>query len=418
MIDLIEATTKLKELLNVNDDTFTIKNRHYPSYAIDDPKKISYFKKDIDTPWDKDTRKKQGIMIKPGKFFRYVKPDLRDNEIQKLVSAWYVIIGISQNNGFKLKISKNIKKYYHQNCYNGAGGTLGNSCMRMSQCQDWLDFYGYYDCSILVLRNDDGRIKGRALLWHNVYFPYLSAAHDFLDRIYTNDCNDVMLFMQYAEKNKLVRKEHQSMSAKSSFVHGGQTFKENIEIKPLHDFDVYDTKYPYLDTMAYMTETGGLCNTYHDDFYIELMDTNGNSSVSHSNSTCADCGENFDIEDEGIYMDDHGFVCDSCAEYYAYCERCERYEHQDYITYINDRAVCDHCRNNYFTECAECGNYHSNDDLIEGPDNEIYCDDCYDMQYICDICNTETYDKNKHGNCPDCQDKINYTELIKIREVA
>jgi hypothetical protein len=64
-----------------------------------------------------------------------------------------------------------IVKWYNGKKYFGSGGSLGGSCMRYEECEEYIQFYAdnrnVVSMLILKVKDDRGRnrIKGRALVW-------------------------------------------------------------------------------------------------------------------------------------------------------------------------------------------------------------------------------------------------------------
>lgn len=84
------------------------------------------------------------------------------------------------------------------------------------------------------------------------------------------------------------------------------------------------------------------------------------------------------------------FVCSDCSSDYTHCDHCGDYFDDTYNTfdaydrYGNEITICEDCRWNNFTECADCGDiYPSDSEYIH------YCDDCDD--YYCDNCWDDHY---------------------------
>ena len=129
---------------------------------------------------------------------------------------------------------------------------------------------------------------------------------------------------------------------------------------------------------------------------------------------CVKCG---DETSEGMY-------CEDCApdNYVAYCDDCEEgVEDEDdlYEVYDSDgdrRLVCYSCRENGYTQCDHCGEYHA-DSVMEEVDGKDVCPDCLSEYYTCCEECGEYFDedevycvKNEYGYeayvCEDCRDKF------------
>ena len=95
---------------------------------------------------------------------------------------------------------------------------------------------------------------------------------------------------------------------------------------------------------------------------------------------CDHCGEW--VHESNITRVANGdYVCEDCLdEYYRYCEQCGSYHHENNITWVDSAQeyICNTCIDDYYTWCNECNEYYHNDDVIEGPDGEWYCKDCYE----------------------------------------
>ncbi len=431
---------ELKDLLNVCFYTLEQKDRMHPSVAVDNHKKISYFTKkkekqvfenkhDVDdfgapyTFFNEKLRQKYAIMGKVGKFFKHIKPELDNEEVKTLVSKWYSIIG-EVDCKFEFELTKNIKKYYHYKNSDDTSGTLGGSCMNDDGEQDYIEFYDYYNVSLLILKNKIDKISGRALIWHDTFFPCLDKTIDFMDRIYTNDGNDEQRFIDYAIKNNAVYKKQQSYNHKKSFIYKDKEFTESITIETETDYNRYDISYPYVDTMSYMNDSCTLSNNDNGDFFISLECTDGNNSEENS-AICSDCSERFDSDSEGTYIGDN-IICQSCLDNnYFYCDCCNEWHHNDdnCIEIEKDGfniCVCQDCADNEYYQCTECGNYHDSD-LNYEVDCDNYCNDCYHGNFTCceycndDILNDDIIYQDDKSLCESCYDDL-YQDCEKCGE--
>ena len=64
---------------------------------------------------------------------------------------------------FKIVTGDDIVKYYDGDNYYKNNGTLGNSCMRHSDCADYFNIYK--DCAKLLVCLKDDKVLGRAIIW-------------------------------------------------------------------------------------------------------------------------------------------------------------------------------------------------------------------------------------------------------------
>jgi hypothetical protein len=279
--------------------------------------------------------------------------------------------------------------------------------MAYDSCNEYIGFYSNYDVELLILKNSEDKISGRALIWKDVFFPYLDKHINFMDRIYISDDNDIARFLDYALKNGIVAKKQQSFRDKENFVYNDETFSDTIKIESTCSFDIPEMKYPYIDTMTYMNDDCTLCNSSSRKFYISCESTDGTCSES-GGDICADCGDRFNSENEGIYVENVGVICDHCRDHYYYCEDCDSYVFEDYIVNIGDMYYCESCAERNFNKCEDCGDWIKPDDALTSDNGDIYCESCYlDRFSHCDNCDCEVENRDieifeNENLCPDC----------------
>ena len=119
---------------------------------------------------------------------------------------------------------------------------------------------------------------------------------------------------------------------------------------------------------------------------------------------CHHC-ESVMVEDEIVYTTHYGEnVCQSCFDdWYVNCSDCEDINHRDDVIYtVDSRAICDNCRQDYYT-CTECDEiYYENDISYVASVGMYYCDDCYSGRFsYCDDCDYE-YSDDEYSSCPEC----------------
>ncbi len=395
---------------------FEEKNRISISCAVSDPQKISYYtQKKLDLMKEKGAeygfyvpriRLKYGIMTKPGKFFKHILPELEPAQVQQMVAEYKVIVHdlLPAQNQTELVLSTDIKKWYHEDNYHNPGGSLGASCMSGADCQESIEFYENYNVSILILKTAQDKIKGRALVWHDVKFDHLSDSFDFLDRIYVNNNNDFQLFYDYAKKHDIVQKAEQNYCNKEDFIFRGELFTDDINIDSINAIS-YDQQFPYVDTFSF--KTGDMLSNCSGDQLLDQMH-GGYTEVE----ICAECGEI--IEDgDGQYIENEGSFCHNCvAGLFDYCQMCDEYVEKDTTTYIEGSQICDGCIDNHYIRCNECEEYIKNEDAYLTDDNEVYCDSCYyDNFFVCDYCGEDHSLENHYSNdekdnvCRTCFDE-------------
>lgn len=247
-------------------------------------------------------------------------------------------------------------------------GSLGKSCMRYEECEEYLEFYSKNNdvVSMLILKskNDEGeeKIRARALVWK------LSEPEDryFMDRVYTNFTYDQEKFISHAIENGWLYKKYQDSSETTSI------------IDPLNDTSEYITlvvegvkdshKYPYLDTLKYFYVDDMILTNDEDylgDDYYKLEETDG----TYSNQ-------------QGIWSDYYNEYIDTEDYDYIYCEWGDEWRHIDdaeYLDYYGEWATEEYI-NRYLEECdyydTDDGRYRKSEDTVTlYGSNELSCRD-------------------------------------------
>ncbi len=326
-------------------------------YASDDDKTLTVSFKDRD---GNDKSRK----FKVGKLLDYIgvpKNEFKGYEIEELIS--YLKQGTIED--FKVVQGEDILWAYHCNNYD-EGENMG-SCMRYEKAQEYLKIYAdnpnEVKCLVLINPNN-GKVRGRALLWHMDNDQY------FMDKVYMTNDGYRNLFNLYKEKHNLSNRANSSVTLEN----GGK----------------YDT-YPYMDTFKFYTPDENILTTDTlNDGTIKLEDTGGgHSDAGVYIELGSHAGDSVD-EDEALYLSyrtPNGYV--------------DGYAHLDDVVFINDGAYLqDDCINTYYGESVfrydddnyiveltagrHKGEYAKLDDAIE-LENNYYGDDEYittDDEYI------------------------------------
>ena len=148
------------------------------------------------------------------------------------------------------------------------GASLGNSCMNGDR--DYLDIYK--NCNkleIIVLKNAQGLLAGRALLWT---LEYEEKEIKLADRFYVAEDHMYDALLTYVESNKWWRKDsYKTYSYKQTFIDGdGNNVITTFVVETPTDFDLY----PYIDTFSYGGE-GWLTNSSERNHTYVYNQTDG-----------------------------------------------------------------------------------------------------------------------------------------------
>jgi hypothetical protein len=249
---------------------------------------------------------------------------LKDKDFEDFVNL-YKAATVKEDHKFELVNGENIRKYYDYNNYAfKERGTLGSSCMKHEECQDYFDIYVKNPkvCSLLVYLNGSGEVLGRALVWKLSKAP---GSEYFMDRIYTNNDSDVIKFTNYADEKGWMYRYRQNCDNYDALVfkYKGQNIVGEIQVDlSKSDFD----QYPFLDTLCCLNrEKKYLSNRAFkgveflngtDGESSECFDCDGSGEESNSCSECEGIGsiECSKCEGDGCKKcDDEGTVdCKSC----------------------------------------------------------------------------------------------------------
>lgn len=295
-----------------------------------------------DRVWAKDNRQEIKIGKALNKMFSSVEKV--DNSLIEYLGnhlkASYTFVG-----QFEIVEGEDIRKYYHYENYSRNNtGSLSASCMRHDECQDYMTPY-VNSCKMLIAKNNEGHIIGRALLWDNVVMTGSTSVQEikFMDRIYGNDIT-IEAFKQWAADNGYYRKKYQSYSDLTAIVSPDNTTSERRLSTKINGPIEY---WPYLDTFRYAD---------YDDIDAETIHINNDCGDIEFNQT------NGSYEgDERVTLHDGDRVHEDDARY---VDRFGEYWHYRDVTYSDF-----------------LGEYVPNDDVLE-VDGEIFWYDNYRSSLI------------------------------------
>jgi len=319
--------------------------------------------------------------------------EVSDKKLELFVSKFKAEVLVSKNalDRFEIVKENDIKYWYDDDNYVNSGGTLNGSCMRYKSCQSYFEIYtknpNQVNLIILMDAEEEDKICGRAILWTDI------KGNKFMDRAYTINSADEKLFEKFAIKNGFYYKEDQSNDEDMVIMFNGSESNyscnddvENIIIVKLDKGSKYE-KYPYMDTLKYLSKEGGIITNdknYSDNFY-ELEDTDGGNG-------CEDCGGRgrVDCDECGgrgrvdcAECDGDGRVeCGDCGgDGEVDCSKCEGsgvYKGKDCPECEGSgRVECDDCNGNGRVECGDCDG-----------DGWIECGECDgDGRVDCGTCN-------------------------------
>lgn len=147
---------------------------------------------------------------------------------------------------------------------------------------------------------------------------------------------------------------------------------------------------------------------------IKISDMDILEEQTPFNKRCVHCGNKLSEDCE------ESKICESCQEDYHICVRCDDSYHIDDLKIgPDDEYYCENCYDIEFGECYNCGNILPHDELYSNDldeheycsncDSEIFtsCDDCGSTIYRNDACNT-----NDNTYCESCYEENHNTRLL------
>jgi len=142
---------------------------------------------------------------------------------------------------------RDINYWYLKDRYVKGGGTLNRSCLRKSNRNSFVNFLSSNPkfCRLLILKNDQGKLLGRALMWR------LPSGKIFMDRIYTRFDEDINLFIDTAKNMGWLYKSKQTYGGDIPLI-DGKTGEETFVKMEIPDFVKRNFNgYPYMDTFQF-----------------------------------------------------------------------------------------------------------------------------------------------------------------------
>jgi hypothetical protein len=237
-------------------------------------------------------------------FIEVHKSTILESKIEEFVNLYKAAIDGEDLTNFELISGEDIKKWYLKDNYERERGQLGNSCMRYRSCQDFFDIYVKNPevCQLLILKPDDDKdkIKGRALVWK------LTDGEYYMDRIYTINDSDKILFQDYARINKI----------KNSFDNNSGNSQLIVKLG-----DYTYQKYPYMDTFVVYNPTNKILRDDEDLWpgqgYISIQDTQG--GFRSDDAVYSDWDDEYISRENAVYCANvDGWLSRDSARYLEY----------------------------------------------------------------------------------------------------
>ena len=302
----------------------------YVSVSEDENNMISYLTEDRkhrlvqegELLWSSDKRFKIRASRIIRKIFKdsHVEQFYKDTDIERFTNL-YVSNRGARDYEFIVVSGSSICTHYDGDYYSDGSGTLQSSCMR--EYPEFMRLYADNPESVemLVMKDSDGNVSGRALLWKEAKCTETSnddllevgSYYKVMDRIYYTKDSQIESFKDWAKENGYLFKEKQSYDYYTTFnTPQGEYVEAFFEISIDNISQKY---YPYIDTFFYVDSDNCLLHNNQGEHYnFEARTTDG----SPSGVRCYHTGEYIDRDD---------------AEH---IESLNDYVHRDHAVYIGD----------------------------------------------------------------------------------
>lgn len=387
--------------------------------------------------WSRDGRQEMKI----GKLARKILKQsyihsITDADFEKFtncVKSYISLIGDEDGSGKKLELrlidGDDIYDAYDADNYStilGKDSNLWGSCMRHTECKDWLSIYADNKkvCQLLIAEDTEKKILGRAIIWK------LDDGRVAMDTIYSPD-SIRETFFNYANKEGWYYKSSQSCHHHNFDRYDGEhnqdsNFNRAMVTLTHHVYDVY----PYMDSLYYLSSDGKLSNELFtgDKFYI-LRDTGG----GYERGGYVECewSGNWVDEEDTTYVDyerpnGHHFAGRVHDDILTYTidedwilseDAVEEYSTGDWYLRNDERIVNVPSRDEYrLLEDCTFSDYHSqwilSEEAVETGDGHIIHEDeavecCVDgLMYDEDNCITEEIDGIRYQYHEDNQEQF------------
>ncbi len=186
-------------------------------------------------------------------FLNAVKFKYTEKDIEDFVNMFYAKID-EINKELVVVSGEDIRYWYSKNNYESENGSLGSSCMRYVYCSDYFDIYTDNPdvCSLAILKNDNGKLMGRALLWTDM------DGNKWMDNVYCAKDYIAHIFSNWASKNNYRK------------IVGGTTVSIDVNGGEYRG-------YPYLDSLYYYYIDKGILSNRNNlgGSYLLLTETDG-----------------------------------------------------------------------------------------------------------------------------------------------
>jgi hypothetical protein len=271
---------------------------------------------------------------------------------------------------FELLRGSAIRTAYHESSYAYGSGSLSNSCMRYTSCKSFFQLYWKNPdvCALLVSKDANDKINGRALIWTTDDGTVVS------DRIYGNDKTISAMKKYISEQGWWLRGEFDGYNW-SWVKPDGDVEQRNFRVNVRKcDFQTY----PYMDTFRTLDKSGGFISTDPEEGDWSLSSTSGDSSFLGRRSTCSECGGRYRSRN-GWMVNGQRTMCRPCGERStARCVYCDVWQRREDMQRVEGHWYCEA---HVPEPCALCQSATPPSRAVERTEHGRVCQPCYNNLY-------------------------------------
>ena len=314
---------------------------------------------------DPNFREEKGTYIKPAKIVTlFFGNDFTSSEISTIAGdiASALRLRRNKNNTSGVMVSADVAEIYKTNTHEDLESCMAHDYIPRHRFQIYNDIPC---CAIAYMKDDDGYIIARALLWNDVTDEKTKTKYKVMDRIYFINSEVLSIMQCWAIKNGYLYKREQALDV-LDFVtpEGEDVYLPNLSVPFEAKAGMYK-EVPYIDTFAYC-DKGGTNKLYSSmrgyipssdtteeaierDGFILMQCTSGRIRwICQSDYKCAECGDPIPLGQ--VMMDGSSRYCMSCYDdLFQECEACGAMEYRPDIVEVYVKqdeetlCVCQSC---------------------------------------------------------------------------
>lgn len=290
-----------------------------------------------------------------------IKDSTVEDFVNKYKAAWD---SLHSKFEFEIVSGDRIKWAFNKNNYFSKDfehkGTLSKSCMRHTHCQDYFDIYTDNSACKMLVQLEDGKVKGRAILWEaKILGSSIENSKKilFMDRIYTNNDSDVILFIKWARDNGYHYKADQESSNDTQIMFNGDVAYEDYTMFVELDRGFSARQWPYMDTLKYFykyNQNQAIISNFDGEPFFGTMEFEMEEMDGSNSESCATCDGTGEVPCDW---------CDGNSE--IFCDECNG---------TGSISVEDDDGNEEYEDCPECSDGRTSCYHCDG--GQVTCPDC------------------------------------------